>query len=266
MNKKYILINKSQNAISYFDKKFPITKEEYYYLRLRCHRKTIHEIKEFLNKSKNEIFSLERSLLIKLNSHNWFELVLRSFLFGILKYEEYLDDSIREEIYCFSNSICNLYDQNKSYASLYELREGVLDLLSKCDKKLKSTEEIFTSEEKEFLNLKFYHRENVLVEKEMGITSHEVIELENKIFSKMNVSDYFNCFIKGIRLGILEQTKEFALEDLISEYLMRFEKIIKSKDVFKRQLAYDELLNLYANIEFNYLLNPSYVKLFSKVR
>lgn len=259
-----MLINKFQEITTSTGNKFSINKEEQYYLRLRCHGKPLSEIQDFFNKSKKEVILLEQGLFLKFDAQNWFELVLKCFLSRTLKYEEFLNNSIRKELVSFSVATCDLYDTGKTYGSLYELREKVLALFVKCDEKMKCSDKFLTHDEKNFLNIKFKYFKTPLVKNKMGLDTSELLDLEVKVFLKMNVDEYFNCFVKGIRFGIIEKSSNVDLNHLITENLKEFEKIIKSNNPFKKQLAYDDLLGLYANVEFNYLMESSYKDLLNK--
>ncbi len=242
--------------------KYPqsISNVEIYFLRLTLHGQTSNEIAEFLDVDLERLYDIERGLLIKCDTSNWYNLVLKGFKLNLLKPEDFVNNTVQNAASLISCEISNLLDSKDSeYISVNTIKDCCLNYLTHCYTKLKESNSVrFSKNEIEFLKLKFDGHGIDNLTKMLKLDDESIEKLKEQLFEKLGVLDWFNCYKKVFEYDIIQKQDylDSELEVLATELstkLITMQTFEHGSPKDRELYIYHNLLKFYHTIELEYL-------------
>ncbi|MBB3123365.1 DNA-binding CsgD family transcriptional regulator [Mesoflavibacter sabulilitoris] len=242
---------------------------ELFYLRLYTHGLNNKEISEFLDLDLSKIYKIRKSISELYNTSDWIKIISSAFEDKVLYKVDYIDQLVKDVALQHTQILFNKY-VSPIYLSLTieELRHRIIEFYYECEIKLTDNyyNEIdykkLNTKELQYLNLKYENINSKVIFEKLKLRKSEekLRELKFLVFNKLRVNNWFNAFKIGLKLNLLDVPKNH-LENVEKEVINCTNKIIRIRTIKrlsfteKKLSIYNELLELYTNIEFSKFIN-----------
>lgn len=240
---------------------------ELFYLRLYTHGFSDNKISVFLEIEKRIVNAIKQQLQKKYNTEIWEVIIKKAFHSGILKKSDFIDQIIKEEALTCAKHIFN--DNIKvSQIKITTLKLYIKDYYNSCEKRLlkvykaKPQKDKLTKYELRFINLTFKNTDKDVIAYELNVFISSLETIKNTVFAKMQVCNWFNAFKYAYQFGLLDKDALSANSKIFMDIYARKIKLTFERktlgELEKKLMVYNLLLDLYASVEFENLLNIEY--------
>ncbi|MDO5968915.1 hypothetical protein Q4Q35_03770 [Flavivirga aquimarina] len=235
------------------------------YLRLYIHNFNDTVIKDFLDIDTKKIYLIRHNLHVKFGSKNWIKIISKAFEKGLIKREDFIESTVKR-LSIEKTQI--IFDKHICLESLTtnELKSYLLEFYRSCEneimkEKFHKMKLDLMSEEIDFIKYKY---QSLMVPLSISgkLPNFKFFKKINQsIFYKLDVSNWFNAFRVAFQLNILEK-RDYWLIDLDTEINKTAEKLnainkLNTDYYEKKNKVYYLLNKLYTDIEYSYLLNKN---------
>lgn len=234
---------------------------ELFYLRLNVHRFCDKRISHFLDLDIQKIYALKKQIKAKYKTKIWESIIIQAFNNRTLKKIDFVPNIVMEEAVKYTNKI---FGRDDSKFKIIKVKNDIVKFLQSCEEKL-SAEYLFKPGEDQllrleltFLRLKFINTSDIAIEKKLDTTDLKTIE--RCVFSKLRLNNWFNVYQYAFQHGLLEtKILEFKYTSVLMNICVRkikqIELMVRLDKSERKSMVLNQLLMLYANIEFEVLLN-----------
>ncbi|GAA4936092.1 hypothetical protein GCM10023314_05550 [Algibacter agarivorans] len=259
------LIFKEHNARTNSNS-FILNNFEQFYIRLYAHGYTRQEIIDFLELPKSKAYSIRASLKSKFKTSNFDKITSKAFKKGLIERIDFLDETVKTQALKFTKSICDKYI--KTTTPLQKIKEVKVDILGfyyACEHSIhsqlenKAIKDQLSQNEKEYIRDMYKGFRRNKVETENNLYKEHIKVLNQAVFEKLGVTNWFNVYKKALQLDIIKP-QNISNESIVLEVnntatnIVRLFSLKRLNYNEKKLGIYDELLKLYSNIEFAILL------------
>jgi DNA-binding CsgD family transcriptional regulator len=241
---------------------------ELFYLRLYAHGLNTNEIADFLDVDQIKVNQIRYNITAKYNTKNWVKILGKAFKNNVLQQQDFISTVIKQIALQHTQLIYEQYFlPTSSSISNNQLKQNIIAFYYTCEVKLsdeydkKKNDEKLTSQELRFVKLKYNNLSPEAIYKRLSISHSEekLRSLKRSVFKKLEANNWYNAFKKAMQLNLLDEPKSHSI-NLESEVATCCNKIIRINnlkrllDSEKKLSIYNELLELYTNVEFSKLI------------
>lgn len=242
---------------------------ELLYLRLYIHDFKTKEISNFLELELTTVQKLRSAIVFRYKETNWVKLICRAFKNNTLQKTDYVRPIVKELALINTQIIYENYVLTKPKVISYlDLKNHLLEFYSSCEMKLceqyddKPEDEKLDHIEREFLKRKWEKVDYKIFDHQVSTKYYNAKQnlFKNTVFNKLEVNNWFNAYKKSFELKILDLPSNHltCLDNHIKNCSNRISKLKHAKSLLakeKKLSIYNELVELYANIEFSKLVS-----------
>ncbi|MDO5980783.1 hypothetical protein [Flavivirga spongiicola] len=264
MDIKHLNIKKDTSTNNIF-----LNQLELLYLRLHVHNLNDAEISSFLDIDNKKTTKIKNNIKKKFKTKNWVEIILEAFNVGLLLKKDFVEDIIKEVALKHTENIFDTYI-NAKVISNSKLKQDLIEFYVSCENEMleyRKNKQKFklVKEEIDFMKYKYEHQclQTRDILKHLNIKFNYLKHIDENIFKKLGVSNWFNAFRVAFQLNILDKsTYQFLkIEKELNYTLKKLNEIIMFSGLEpyeKKLMIYSELNELYIAIEYFYLFkNPT---------
>lgn len=248
------------------------TYDEITYLRLYVYG---YEESDFLNFFSLDTDKLERIILgiqHKFRLKGFRRIIQLAFELGILSPKDFIEDSIKKVTSEFSFKIFQQLKAVGVNVLKNRLQEDIEKYLHCCNHELEFNRAINNLKQK---HMRITLKEKALIEmiylgmgddkkigRALNVSVKEVVQMKHNVLKSLEANSWYNAIRRAFQLNILDKQK-YATLNLESEIEACAERILEIKSQGKQcglhdleiQLQfYEEFINLYNTVEYDYLL------------
>ena len=237
---------------------------ELFYLRLYIHGFSDKEISLFLEIDKKVVYAVKRQLQKKYNTKIWEAIIKKAFHSGVLKKSDFIHQIIKEEALICAKYIFDDHIKTGK-TKIVSLKLLIQEYYHSCERRFyevymsKRQKDKLTNLELSFINLTFKNLDEDIIAYELNVFISSLNTIKEAVFVKMKVSNWFNAFKYAYQFGLLDkEPMNVSSKTYINIYARKIKLTFDRKSLGeheKRLMVYDQLLDLYASIEFEVLLN-----------
>ena len=274
--KEKTIRKKKKNLISTKEKTSlneKLNNTEILYLRLYAHGYNSKAIKDILEIENREFRIFERRLTEIFQLHSYENIVFNAFKKNILKQSDYVETNISELALLQSQVLLYKYLIDTSLnISSKDIESRLLEYAQECHMSSinhhdrRSTKSKLTSTERDLIQLNYSYfkfQENFIFQRDIHSNSTAII-LEENIFSKLKVNNWFCVFVKSHQFNIIHKEDNYSsvIKKVIrktSNEIIAIKKLTLPKDNEKLSLVYNQLLDMHSKIKFSFLFNDTHL-------
>jgi len=250
-----------------------LTNTEILYLRLYAHGYNSKTIKDILEITNRELRFFERRLNEIFQLHSYENIVLNAFKKNILRQTDYIENNISElallqsqELFytCLSDTSLSISSKDIESRLLEYVQECHMSSINHYDRRSKKSK--LTSTEQDLIQLNYLYfksEENFIFQSDIYGNSRAII-LEESIFSKLKVNNWFCVFVKSLQFNIIHKEDNYSsvIKKMIRETrkeVIAIKKITLPTNKEKLSLVYNRLLDMHSKIKFSFLFNDTHL-------
>ena len=246
-----------------------LTNKEVLYLRLYAHGYNSKTIMNKLGLENIETGKLDRRLTKFFKLISYENIVSNAFKDNILKQSDYVETNILELALLQSQTLSNPYVLKISFKDIesklleyvHECHMSSINLYNKRSPKSK-----LTTIERDLIQWNYTYfkfQENFIFQSDIHSNSIARVLQEN-IFSKLEVNNWFCVFVKSIQLNIIPKEDNYnsVIKKMIGETsneIIAIKKLTIPKDKEMVSLIYNQLVNMHSKIKFSFLFNDRHL-------